>query len=531
MANVFIDLPVPAGNGSGASQSTTAMGANKTVTVQGAFHGSITIEISNDGGLTFGSLITFSTPGVITVVACAGEMRVTRSGVPSINPGLPNVDVGANDDGTQIATLNVPVGNGDGVPTVVSGFGQVYSIACIGAFNGAANIQITEDGTSWSTVYTFSGTQGIVSLVFTASSIRVSRSGTTGGLPSISIAAANSPSGGGSGGSGAGGTFVFQPGGGGTGPGVFEDWADLMTALNDARTVAGGTQPTGQYLIEFDNSIVTPCVIPAGTYDMMGVTWVSRLQFSGVTNVTVSDDVSFTSFRNVDGLLDIEYVGDGPPPVADLANFNVFILSKGSINSSATTPFFQTSLAAAEATVIVLEKGASLGGNGNVVVDNPTAGTGLVFSTFPDGNIEANAVSAAAGSQVIFQNFGTSAFVNGTQPGILGAQSFQTEANARLRPVPAGGSPHLAAFGDEVFVPSAPFTVDLPPLVDPTTNGRIIVIKLNSSDPDVVTITPNGTDTIESAASFTFSNATGFGSVVLSPSGTDWSIIAAYKVP
>lgn len=197
MANLFIDLPAPAGNGSGAAQNTAGMGATKTITVQGAFRGTVIVEISNDGGTTFPTLITFNAAGVVTIDACAGEMRVTREGVPDVNPGQPNIDVAANDDTVQIATLAVTAGNGTGAATVVSGFGQFYTLACAGAFGGAVNIQISEDGTSWSQIITFSSGGGVVSQPFTAAQIRVARSGVPNvapGLPVVAIAAANVPS-------------------------------------------------------------------------------------------------------------------------------------------------------------------------------------------------------------------------------------------------------------------------------------------------------------------------------------------------
>ena len=55
-------------------------------------------------------------------------------------------------------------------------------------------------------------------------------------------------------------SFVFQPGGSGNGPSVFSDWGDLINALTAARVASGGN---GFFIIQFDDSVVTPCVIPS----------------------------------------------------------------------------------------------------------------------------------------------------------------------------------------------------------------------------------------------------------------------------
>jgi len=90
-------LAVTAGNGSAASTNTSALGLQKTVQIAGAFGGSVNIDVSEDGGSTWATALTFISggPTIQSQVVAAELMRVTRVGVPVVSPGLPTVIVGA----------------------------------------------------------------------------------------------------------------------------------------------------------------------------------------------------------------------------------------------------------------------------------------------------------------------------------------------------------------------------------------------------------------------------------------------------
>lgn len=90
-----VTLAVPAGNGSGASTSTAALGQAVTVQVGGPFGGTLNVEISEDGGTTWGPAFSFVSggPSGQSAIFTAELMRVTRSGVPVVSPGLPDVTV------------------------------------------------------------------------------------------------------------------------------------------------------------------------------------------------------------------------------------------------------------------------------------------------------------------------------------------------------------------------------------------------------------------------------------------------------
>lgn len=91
----FAVLVAPSGDGTGASVDTSPLGEFKTVQVTGAFRGACIIEISNDGGATWGEQFSFQAPGQQSALFAADFMRVSRNGVPGVSPGLPIVNVGA----------------------------------------------------------------------------------------------------------------------------------------------------------------------------------------------------------------------------------------------------------------------------------------------------------------------------------------------------------------------------------------------------------------------------------------------------
>lgn len=90
--------------------------------------------------------------------------------------------------------------------------------------------------------------------------------------------------------------------------------------------------------------------------------------------------------------------------------------------------------------------------------------------------------------------------------------------------VTPGASPYAAAFGDFVCVPSAPWVVTLPALAAPATDGQTVVVKLNATDPDTVTVNPSGGNTIDGAVTFLFADAAGRGAVLFTAFGTAWMV-------
>lgn len=174
MGHLFTNLAVPAADGVGASVDTTAYGKVRTITVQGTFESSITIEFSQDDTNYF-PLVTFTNAGKKTVKIAAAYMRVRQSGYVQ---GAANVDVGSDDSGGDYAPLAVPAGDGVGAAYDVLAFGTFNTIVVSGNYTGTILIEISEDNVSWAQKMAFSGPVRWASMEFVARYIRVRRSGT-----------------------------------------------------------------------------------------------------------------------------------------------------------------------------------------------------------------------------------------------------------------------------------------------------------------------------------------------------------------
>lgn len=116
---VITSLAVTVGNGTGASSVTSTLAEWKSVQVGGTFKGTVNVEISNDAGVSYATVASFQTPGIQSAVFACDHMRVTRAGVPVIDPGIPSVVVasspppGGSGGGGTVVTDGTSVG-GDG---------------------------------------------------------------------------------------------------------------------------------------------------------------------------------------------------------------------------------------------------------------------------------------------------------------------------------------------------------------------------------------------------------------------------------
>lgn len=124
VGTTFATPVAPAGDGSGVAVDISAEPPLKTFHVGGTFRGIVLVEISEDG-TTWYEAASFQRPGYYPMVVIAQFLRVSRTGVPLIAPGLPIVNMGA----TQ------PVGGGGG------------------GGGGDANIVVWHNGEPWVDVY------------------------------------------------------------------------------------------------------------------------------------------------------------------------------------------------------------------------------------------------------------------------------------------------------------------------------------------------------------------------------------------
>ena len=279
MANVFTNLPAPAGNGVGAGQDVSTMGRERTITVQGTFRGTVIIEFSNEAGGAgpYAQIEVFTAAGKKTVQIAAQFMRVRRSGVPTIDPGLPDVEVAANDNGGQFLDLPAPAGNGSGASIDVSALGTFNTIAVQGTFTGTVVIEISEDNVTWAQCMVFNG-PGWYSKEFIAQFMRVTRKnvGVNPGLPNVDVGAINDAvtSTGGGGGTVTGtGTDNRLVRWNGTGVPVIQDssWSlsdtGTMVAAGPLEMGSGGTEfpITDTAYLELVEQVSDPALPAAGT--------------------------------------------------------------------------------------------------------------------------------------------------------------------------------------------------------------------------------------------------------------------------
>jgi len=188
-ANVFVDLPAPAGDGVGASIDTSALGTRKVITAAGSFQSALVIEVSQDG-TDWAPVHTFTVAGKSISEVAARYMRVRQSGWIL---GTANVDVSADRvDGNQFGVLNVPAADGTGAALDTSIYPSNFSMIVAGVFTGGVTIEMSIDGTNFVPVVSVSN-GGIRHVEMTAYRLRVKRYGTDRflpGLPTVTVGAA-----------------------------------------------------------------------------------------------------------------------------------------------------------------------------------------------------------------------------------------------------------------------------------------------------------------------------------------------------
>jgi hypothetical protein len=111
-----------------------------------------------------------------------------------------------------------------------------------------------------------------------------------------------------------GNLFVFRPGGI-PGDNVFTDWPLLMSAMSGVE---------GRKILEFDDSVTSPCKITLGQWPMKDVMWAGFGPRPGVprTTVAILSGAEFTDLRMIGGQITIVNLAESPAPspVSDFSN-------------------------------------------------------------------------------------------------------------------------------------------------------------------------------------------------------------------
>lgn len=532
MANLFVDLPAPAGDGTGADQDVSGMGRVKTVSVNGTFPGGLTIEFSLDGGATWAGITTFTQQGKKKIEIAAGRMRVRRSGTVGKIPGTPNVDVASDDIGAMFVALPSTPADGTGASTSVAAIGTYNTVTVAGVFTGSVIVEISEDGVDFNDCFVF--TQGgQKSKEVVAQFMRVRREGSTAvpGTAVVNVGAINDATAGGAGEAAATNCLIYQPGGGQSGPTIFATWAALIARLATLRAASNGG---GCYDIGIDDSSVSPAVIPAGAYDMEGVTMIAAVPGNGPAIVEIPEGTTFTRLRKIDGPLEFSVTATVTNPIADMDAGETFEIGAGtggtSIRSVAGAVEAIRGTLGSFTVVLGKDTGVGLigGGSGETIGRAAFGGT-LVIRAHSGSVVEEDALGVNVNSFLVYQVESSSAQINQPQSNLAGG-SFFAATILFPRFTVRTGSAALNSLTENTLalidVSGGAVAQDLPEigLAGEHINIGMAIVVVESSGTVGLTVVPSGGDTVDGGASVAV--PPGGALTFVSDGFSNWAIVA-----
>jgi hypothetical protein len=348
---------------------------------------------------------------------------------------------------------------------------------------------------------------------------------------------------------------TFRPGGV-DGPGVGTTFAKAMALL---------AAIPGYKLLAFDDSIVTPCVIPAGAYDMTEVEWTAFIDRANTTGiaVSVSDGVQLTwPAIKIGGDLTItNHCTSGAPFVLPVGTtLSVMELGTGftgdypTITNAGTSPFLDLSNLG---TGIFIMRS-----NGQITGANPAIALGASSGSFGWGSAQgfarlaANMITGSNAAATLAIGKHSSGAFDAYQPNFAG-NVIRTNAGLSNMPtpqlqilpqgllqtnpipsvVPIAAPLHsscllLNASALTQVLPqirNAAVTTGTSPLTmgSMDSTGMITVVK-NKTGVGAITVSAFGTETIEGVNPGAISVAAGKSVMFMSDGVSDWSIIAQY---
>lgn len=293
---------------------------------------------------------------------------------------------------------------------------------------------------------------------------------------------------------------VLRPGGVAT--------ENVVTTMADAVALLSTLQ--GTRVLEFDDSVVSPIVIPAAHFDMTGVTW-STIPDRTVL-VTIPEGATFTKLRAFSGQLQVTFSG-ATPPVADFASpapqIDRVTMDRGAlVLTSGAGPMFSVDASA----LFALGAESGFFSGSTEVVHVTTGNTLTVVLEGSLATVATDTISGALGATLRLALANDSPFaVSPAQSGFAGTVVFTndtrdftfptavissvdglTDASQLVRVNPTGGT----------------FAVTLPSAAD--FRGQSITFVNVTSSTNTVTITAAGGETVNGAATDPLSGARAF---------------------
>jgi len=317
--------------------------------------------------------------------------------------------------------------------------------------------------------------------------------------------------------------LIYRPGSGAAGPTVFDTWAGIVAQLAATRAANGG----GCYAIMIDDAIVSPAVIPAGTYDMTDVTLLGRSDQQTMT--TVVEGVQFTKLRKISDQLMIEFTG-ATPPVSDFVVgaglLDLFVMDiHSAVTCSGTGAFFRASNTGGIPVVALLN--ASLIATGSApAIEVAAAGVIFGIAGLDFGSLQQNTIKGVAGSSLILGILSSSAVLSEQQPAFLGALDPASQTITRFFPSSIITSSTSVQQNQVARCDSTggAITITLPSALD--LRGEMVLIKDvgGAAAANPITVAPSGADTVDGSLSAIIS--TNKGSLTLVSDGvSNWMIV------
>jgi hypothetical protein len=306
--------------------------------------------------------------------------------------------------------------------------------------------------------------------------------------------------------------FIFQPGGA-VSPGVYTDWAALYADLS----IGDYDTPRNIY---FDDQFTSPCVVPAGAYDMTNVTWVGMPGRAMQVVVSIADGASFTkllSFRQ-----NIRVLNNATSALVTLESDDLIDISDtAEIGCTAgAAPFYSgDSLSGGTYAVVYLSNGGAIGLNddvrNNTAISMGSAAATYLFIEIRGGRswLGNEVITAGASSAVtVYVKDSSSIFME--QTGIQGTLDIRYMAGPQYNPNPSRGTvPATSPISDvrpsdwiKLNAAGGSFTQTAPEVAHggaatEWSDGKTFIIS-EVSGVNGITIDGDGAETINGAASY-----------------------------